>query len=117
MIPKDSLYNFFEENNLPDNKVSFVSSYNTKYNTYTFNNISTLISKMYEDKQNGTATENWNKVVLVPITISYNESSSASSVTNVSNEMSLRSTRLVGGYRNGRKPISISVIYNRFTKD
>ncbi len=117
MIPADSLYSFFEENNLPDNKTSFVGTYSGKYNTYTFNNISTLISMMYENKRNGKATENWNKVVLVPITISYNESSSSSSVTNVSNEMSLRSTRLVGGYRNSRQPIKISVIYNRFTKD
>lgn len=117
MIPVDSLYSFFEEKNLPDYKTSFVGSYSDKYNTYTFNNISTLISAMYASKQNGTASENWNKVVLVPITISYNQSSSSASVTNVSNEMSLRSTRLVGGYKNNRQPINITVIYNRFIKD
>lgn len=115
MIPVDSLYSFFEENNLPDNKTSFVGTYSEKYNTYTFNNISTLISMMYENRQSGKFTENWNKVVLVPVTISYNESSSSSSVTNVANEMSLRSTRLVGGYQNKRQPITVSVIYNRFT--
>lgn len=117
MIPADSIYSFFEDKNLPDNKLSFVGTYSAKYNTYTFNNISTLVSAMYENKQSGKAAENWNKVVLVPITISYNESSSSASITNVSNEMSLRSTRLVGGYHNGRQPITISVIYNRFTKD
>lgn len=116
MIPKDSLYTFFEEKNLPDNKTSYVGTYSSTYNTYTFNNISTLITEMYDAKQNGTASENWNKVILVPVSISYNTSSTTSSVTNVSNEMSLRSTKLIGGYKNSRQPIKISVIYNRSIK-
>lgn len=117
MVHKDSLYKFFEKKNLPNNKTSFVASYNSSYNTYTFNNISSMISTMYEARQNGTASDNWNKVVLVPISITRNTSSTTSSVTNVSNEMSLKSTRLVGGTENPRTPITISVIYNRFTKE
>lgn len=117
MIPKDSLYKFFEEKDLPDHKTSFVATYNSSYNTYTFNNISTLISTMYENKVTGRASADWNKVVLVPISISYNSSSSVSSITNVSNEMSLKSARLVGGFQNPYEPIKISVIYNRFIKE
>lgn len=113
MIPKDSLYSFFENKNLPDYKTSYIGTYSDTYNTYTFNNISTLVTTMYESKQNGTASEDWNKVVLVPVSISYSQSSSSSTVTNVSNEMSLKSTRLVGGEQ---KPIKISVIYNKYIK-
>ncbi len=116
MVHKDSLYEFFERKELPNYKTSFVASYNSSYNTYTFNNISTLISAMYEARMSGKASEDWNKVVLVPISITRNSSSTASSVTNVSNEMSLKSTRLVGK-DNPRNPIKISVIYNRFIKE
>lgn len=117
MIPKDSLYTFFEKKNLPDNKYSFMGVNNDAYNTYTFNNISSLVSAMYEAKRNGNASENWNKVVLVPVTVEKNTSSTNSTTTGVSHEMSLKSTRLVGGEQNSRQPITISVIYNRFYKE
>lgn len=117
MLPKDSLYSFFENKDLPDYMASFLGTYSSNYNTYTFNNISTLISTMYENKMNGVASEDWNKVVLVPVTVTRNTSSTSSSITNVSNEMSLKSTRLVGGTANPRAPITISIIYNRFVKE
>lgn len=117
MIPKDSLYSFFENKDLPDSKTSFVGTYNETYRSYTFNNISSLINNMYDVKQKGKASENWNKVILVPISISYNTSSSTSSITNVSNEMQLKSTRLVGGSQNRHQPITISVIYNKSIRE
>ena len=117
LLPKDSLYKFFEDKNLPDNKYSYIASYNSTYNTYTFNNISTLIHAMYENMLNGNINDNWNKVVLVPVSISYNQSSSSSSITNVTNDMSLKSVRLVGGDNNRHAPITISIIYNKFIKD
>lgn len=117
MIPKDSLYNFFANKDLPDYKTSYLATYNSSYNTYTFNNISSLISSMYQIKKQNKHSDDWNKVVLVPVSISYNTSSSSTSITNVSNDMSLKSTRLVGGSANSHKPISISVIYNKFVKD
>lgn len=114
MIPKDSLYSFFENKNLPDNITSYLASYNSSYSTYTFNNISNLISKMNNVEKNGNVSENWNKVVLIPVSISYNQSSSSSTITNVSNEMSLKSVKLVGGKSNSLAPITISIIYNKF---
>ncbi len=115
MIPKDSLYSFFENKRLPDNECSFIATNNDTYNTYTFNNISPLISAMYNKYQTGQATEDWNKVVLIPISVETNTSSS-STITRVSHEMSLTSTRLVGGSNNQRQPVKISIVYNRFTK-
>lgn len=116
MVPKDSLYSFFENKNVPDNKTSYLAVYSSSYNTYTYNNISNLISKMYDNKLYGKASEDWNKVVLVPVSVTLNTSSMSSTITNVSNEMSIKSTKLVGGSANSHKPVTISVVYNRFNK-
>lgn len=119
LLPKDSLFSFFENKDLPDNKTSYLCSLNESYNTYTFNNISNLVTAMVNAKNGGTASADWNKVVLVPVTIatSTSSSSSSSTVIGVSNNMSLTSTRLVGGSENQHSPITISVIYNKFKKD
>lgn len=114
LLPKDSLYSFFENKNLPDNITSYLANYNKSQCTYTFNNISNLLSKMYNIQKAGKITENWNKVVLVPVSISYNTSSSSNTVTSVSNEMALKSVKLVGGSTNKNSPIKISVVYNKF---
>ncbi len=119
MLPKDSLYSFFENKDLPDNITSFISSYDSDYNNYTFYNISNMITQMYNAGKSTNPSDNWNKVVLVPVSISTTSSSSSSStsITNVSNEMSLKSVRLVGGEANSHSPITISVIYNRLTEE
>ena len=38
LIPASDLYSFFEEGRIANNKTSFLASYNSSYNTYTFNN-------------------------------------------------------------------------------
>lgn len=115
LLPKDSLYSFFENKNIQDNITSFLGTYSD--NAYTFNNISNLITKMYDAKRANNPSENWNKAVLVPVSITTASSSSTSSatITNISNEMSLKSARLVGGSANPHAPIKISIIYNRLT--
>lgn len=117
MIPKDSLYYFFEEKKLPDNKTSYLATYSSTYNTYTFNNISSMITQLYQYKQSGNVTDDWNKVVLIPVSVTSSSSSTSSTVTKVSNDMKLKSTRLVGGSENTHSPIKISIIYNKFIKD
>ena len=112
LLPKDSLTSFFENKNLPDSRTSYTAVYNSQYNTYTFNNISALVTRMYANKSMGSA--DWNKVVLVPVDISYNTSSTTATITSVSNKMSLTSTRLIGGSANPYSPVRISVIYNKF---
>lgn len=118
MIPKDSLYSFFEQQTLPNNITSYMATYNSTYNNYTFNNISALISEMYNNKLKGNVSENWNKVVLVPVATTYTKSSSygSSSLTRISNEMLMKSTRLAGGSANSHKPVTISVIYSKSSK-
>lgn len=119
MIEKDSLTSFFENNEVPDGQSSYYTTYNyegSSYvgnNTYNFINISALITKMWNNLQNGgdnweQSHPNWNKVLLVPIT--YDSSAS----TNAEHTLSLTSTRLVGGSNNPNDPIKIDVVYAKF---
>lgn len=121
MVQADSLYSFFEKGKIHDNKNSFTAAWgattstSSTDNTYTFQNISGMISAM---KKVRGKSANWNKVVLVPVTLSKTQRSSngtgtTSTVVNkVSNDMSLTSTRLVKG-TSTNSPIKISVIYSR----
>ncbi|EFA43447.1 hypothetical protein HMPREF0645_2125 [Hallella bergensis DSM 17361] len=122
MVPKDSLYSFFEQNKLYNNKTSYLATWaykdptHAKDNSYTFNNIAGLIAAMNNNKGK---SENWNKVVLVPVALATTKTSSATgsgtttTITKLSNEMSLTSTRLMKGTEKN-SPIKISVIYSRF---
>jgi len=112
MIQKDSLYNYFENSDIPDYKESFLAVYSS--NTYTFHNISGLVRHMYDLKQSGKASEDWNKVVIIPVETTLN---SSSLVTKVNHKMSLSSTKLVGGSQNPNGDIKINVIYSKFSDE
>ncbi len=109
MVERDSLYTFFENNSVPNNKTSFIATFNSKYKTYTFNNLSSLVNHKWARKGKNA---NWNKVVLIPVQVE-TSGSSTSTISTVSNEMSISSVRLVGGSENKHLPVRISVIYNK----
>ena len=103
MIPRDSLYSFFEHNQLVNSRSSFLASNTVSTsNSYTFNNISQLINLMNANR----SSENWNKVVVIPVTVDTSGK--------ISHNMALNSTRLVGGSENPYAPIKITVIYSQF---
>ena len=109
MIPKSELHSFFDENKVADYKTSFLASYSSSANTYTFSNISNLIRHLASSADR--TQSDWNKVVLVPVTTTYD---AQSSLSKVSHDMSMASTRLVGGSENPYAPIRISVVYGKF---
>lgn len=122
MVERDSLETFFEKRKKPDNVSSYLATLSSSYNSYTFNNISALINFLYMKKNDGGANftaehPNWNKVVLVPVQTTTTSSSSyystSTTISAVNNEMSITSSRLVGGPDNQHDPITISVIYNK----
>ncbi|MBR3584745.1 MAG: DUF4270 family protein [Oscillospiraceae bacterium] len=113
MVMKDSLHTFFEERNLPNNITSYLATYNSSKNSYTFNNISGMINHMY-NKAN--RSEGWNKVVLIPVQVTKTSASSSTatgSVASVNNELRVTSIRLVGGSRNRHEAVRMSVVYNK----
>ncbi len=111
IMPKDSLYQFFENKSVANYKTSFLVSYSSSDNTYTFNNIGSMIKAMQQAKQAGETSEDWNKAVIIPVTATY---SSTYAITKVTHDMSMTSTRLIGGDDNPNGDIKISVIYSKY---
>lgn len=118
MVPADSMKTFFEKTKSVDGKTTFLATYNSSatQNVYTFPNISNLVTAMWHNLREGlkadagwkAAHPNWNKVLLVPVT---------SSASGIEHDMSLSSTRLVGGKDNPNDPVTISVVYAKFTEN
>ncbi len=128
MIPVDEFEAFFKEHQVPDGKTTYVVSFSSEYNSYTFSNISNLVAYIKRQRDNGAgvapsesqasrklkyqkweaANPNWNKVLLVPVSTTVN---SSSTITSVYHDFSLASTKLLGGKYT---PIKISVVYSRF---
>lgn len=120
LVRKDEMYSFFENNELPDGKTSYVTSFSSSYNTYTFSNIGNLIAYCRKERNEKAAEAHlspeewstlhpeWNKVVIIPVTVTTDESNNVLSVTN---DMGLNSIRLVGGENN---PVKLQVIYSSF---
>lgn len=118
MIPKDSINSFFENGDVVNNRNSFYASYSSSTtNGYTFSNISNLITAM--SKKKGSSV-NWNKAVLIPITVSTVVENNSTMISKMTHNMSLTSTRLVKGTNettsDGKpaSPIQIKVIYSKF---
>jgi len=69
---------------------------------------------MYESKKNGTASPNWNQVVVIPVTTTsmsiQNGGYTSTYQTGVYHDMSIKSTKIEGG----NTPVKLTVIYSKF---
>jgi hypothetical protein len=120
MVRKKDIHKFFEERRVADGKSSYVASFNSNYNTYSFSNIGKLISQCMHERNNEAKKDeltveewevkhpDWNKVVLIPVELNVDDNSNIVSVTH---DMGLGSARLVGGDNNS---IMIQVTYSSF---
>lgn len=124
MIPVDSLTSFFEHGNITNYRTSYTAAFNssstsTPKNAYTFNNIGNLITEMYKVPV-AKRTANWNKVALLPVSISYVTRDNYQYVSKITHDMGLSTTRLFRGDNStdseGKpaSPIQIKVIYSKF---
>jgi hypothetical protein len=128
LICKDSIENFFAEKSLADNVTSFTATYNsTNQNTYTFSNLSALITYLAQKKAEGQKRDalwtshhpDWNKMLLVPIHIDPVTSTSAYGDSNtttigIEHNLSISSTKLVGGEENSGQPILLKMAFGKF---
>lgn len=118
MVMKDSLKTYFETKQVPNSKTSYVTSYNSTYNTYSFSNIANLVTRLWKLRNQHIASDpTWAdpnsdhyKVLLVPV--EYGTSTTSTTPTWIGHDLSLSSTRLVGG----KTPIELNVVYARFKK-
>ena len=111
MVRKCDMHNFFEKNKLYDNKTSFLAEYISSgedANTYKFPNIAPLISYCMNEKTNGTANEDWDKVVLIPVKV---EMDSNGSIISIRGDLEIGSSRLKGG---DKDKITMQILYTTF---
>lgn len=112
IIPKSEMRSFFENNKIVDYKSTFLATYTSSTNSYTFNNISGLINHLNQNRNNA----DWNKVLLIPVSIAYrtDATTGGQTIASVVHDMSLTSTRLVKGTDGADSPVKISIIYSKF---
>ncbi len=118
MVPADSVQTFFNEKKLTNGRTAFLANYSSSTNTYTFDNFAGMIAYMNSLKKAGKAGANWNKVALVPVSVTVNSSSSSSSGSTISaiyHNMAPSSVKLVGG-TNPLQQTKMSVVYTRMSE-
>ena len=111
MVRKCDMHNFFEKNKLYNNKTSFLAEYigsGENANTYKFPNIAPLISYYMNEKTNGTANEDWDKVVLIPVKV---EMDNSGSIISIRGDLEMGSSRLKGG---DKDKITMQILYTTF---
>ena len=111
MVRKANMHDFFEKNGTYDNLTSFIAEYagsSESANTYSFTNISSLITQCINEKKNGKNDADWNKVVLIPVKT---ETDSNGSVIGLKSNLDMESACLVGGEKN---PIKMQILYTTF---
>lgn len=124
LIEADSLTEFFEQGRVTNDERTYTASRSSQ-NSYTFSNIGILVEKLYKDYTEGVKAEgqnwvikhpDWNKVLLVPVTTETTSTSMTTITTRVAHDLSLSSTRLIGGANNPYAPVRISIIYSKFSE-
>ena len=116
MVRKSDMYKFFLKNKLADNNTSYVTSFSSSSNEYTFSNIANLVKVCYKEYQEGIADNpnwedqnpDWNKVVLIPVSTTLD---SNKSIVKIAHDISISSVRLRGGTE---YEIPIEVITSKF---
>lgn len=124
MVRKDEVVSFFKNNQIPNDITSYCTEFDETFNSYTFDNLGRLITYCRYEKAKGikssglteaqweTAHPNWNKVVLVPVSVKKTtDTYGNTSYAGVAHDMSMSSARLVGGPNN---PIKMQILYSRF---
>lgn len=111
MVRKYDMHNFFEKNETYDGQTSFIAQYagsSETANTYSFPNISSLITQCINEKKAGKNDADWNKVVLIPVKT---ETDSNGSIIGLKSNLDMESACLVGGEKN---PIKMQILYTTF---
>ena len=71
MIRKSEMTSFFEESKIPDNITSFIADLSKETGQYIYPNVSRLVNYLSAEKTNakeGELAEDWDKMVLIPVT-------------------------------------------------
>lgn len=131
MVRADEMKSFFENNEVYDEHTSFLSSYNSTDNSYSFSKLNRLIAAIFSEIrpeiEKGTAQweawkaehPDWNKILLVPVTT---ETDSQGNIIGIGNDLSVNSAMLVGGKdlnesADESEKIQMDIIYTQPSQD
>ena len=111
MVRKCDMHDFFEKNKTFDNLTSFIAEYvgsSATANTYSFPNISSLITHCINEKKQGKNEADWNKVVLIPVKT---ETDSNGTIIGLKSNLDMESACLMGGENH---PLKMQILYTTF---
>lgn len=109
LVRKGDYENFFENNKTYDNKTSFLGTYSSNTNSYTFSKLNRLISQVFSEIRTGeNNNEDRDKVLLIPVTT---ETDTEGNIIGVSHDMEVNAARLFGGEKG--EELSIDIVYTR----
>lgn len=108
MVRKGEMKDFFEKNKTYDNETSFLGTYYSSTNSYTFSKLNRLISHIFTEIRQGNNDADRDVVVLIPVTT---ETDTEGNIIGVSHDMEVNAARLFGG-EDGEK-LKMEVIYTR----
>ena len=106
----DYLNGYFERYQICDNRTSYLAKFNAGNNSYEFSNISRLLRVMIDEKKQGRATANYDKVLLIPVVATYD---SSNNLVKICHDFSMASSRLKGGSKDRLK---LEVIYSKYNQ-
>lgn len=116
LVHTDSIKTFFEEGRLPNNVTSFIASYSTSSQTYSFGNISALVNYYNKEHQKDNSISLDQSFQLIPVDVSYSTtgqsiySSGSTVATAVYNQMKPSATML----SNEKDKLRLEIIYSSF---
>lgn len=109
MVRKGDIDTFFEQNKTYDNKTSFLGTYSSNTNSYTFSKLNRLISNIFSEIRSGEEyTEDRDKVLLIPVTT---ETDAEGNIIGVSHDMEVNAAKLFGG-EDGEE-LNIEIVYTK----
>lgn len=112
LIRKSEVNDFFEQKQNYDSKTSFLGTYSSTTNSYSFSQVNRLISQIFSDmRTKEEPAEGWdeyNTLVLIPVKT---ETDSQKNTIGLSHDLEVNSAKLVGG-EDGEK-IKMEVIYTK----
>lgn len=112
LIRKNEVKDFFEQRKNYDSKTTFLGTYSSTTNSYSFSQVNRLISQIFSDmRTKEEPAEGWdeyNTMVLIPVKT---ETDSQGNTIGLSHDLEVNSAKLIGG-EEGEK-IKMEVIYTK----
>lgn len=112
LIRKNEVKDFFEQRKNYDSKTTFLGTYSSTTNSYSFSQVNRLISQIFSDmrtkEEPAQGWDEYNTMVLIPVKT---ETDSQGNTIGLSHDLEVNSAKLIGG-EEGEK-IKMEVIYTK----